>query len=1461
MASESLSSLPASRGEVCPQCGSPDVCHCYDGVARRVCAKDCKNIPEFSKRKCQMPACVNSTRFRCDICEGMKKYRTCNSCGNPACLDCSEPPAELLEVFPWANPNFNLQDLKAATLNADSMPFYTCALCETVTCEKCCITASVHDKWPMEVCARCHQTFCDECIKLHPFPLAKCGSCRRVFCEDCMLDTVVVCYQSDCTCEPPCICSMTCLDCRDTHCRTCTRSLTRHEAAMLRGKRRSWQRSRLRAGYGDYIITGDFDVGYSSKMYKAIDIERSTSGIDQEQYHTLLHTVLNRGGLREEPPCGSTGPDGGSSKRTKSAPTSMSTAMTAAHSSSSGSKKKDPGGKPLTANEQLSRRTELGLRHMRLRATEMQQKSQATEGAASLPPSSTHPPPLTATSPGSTSTEASGKTVPGTKTSTAARAPPSGASGMHLGSNTKSAMAATANTTARHAPPQARPHLLPQNSRGETLAELQRRARAEAEMRALQAAAELLADEAQATQQTGSASKSTGGKKKKKKKGKKKTARAAAATGEDKPDVDDDDDVDDDVIPDPSAFLKAAKNAAQGETQGIARKQDRGAKSTSVSASTKSTSRSTGSAAERSGSKSAKGVQKDAPKEKAKQDHKPTAPPRDTPAAPPPSTAKGAPTPTTDPPKVRTSEQDRERIISQLDNAVKFATIDHISTLQDTIDVANNVEDVNTHSAQKVLKRLIRARELHEELSSAIGGGNITTIKAILVKAKEMPSRIVKLVESLLQTAESLVEASTPSRVEMVAPPPADNDKAANASKAPSKPEPLRRVERSTADFTTTAAHKPSQAKPAPPVPAPSAPPHSQSKQTHPVASSASFAARAAPGPQWPPRQPPPPLLQGTVKHTERTSRKQDRRREYTDHRPPSARLAAIVRGYSNAASGGTPAHVHAGTMPPVARSVPATGHAAHATRAASTATRAQPPPLLSGVAVHQGTSTVSAYASASVPLGFTAPPDSLDARPGAAPHAAGGDGTAGGRAPSATVPLGGLDRAFHPGPLDRPTTHLEPGSSRSSGGWSTPTRDHARSQAEETTAKALPSQLPSMRPAPPHAVATSVAPGHHPRGAHGSTPTVDAAELYQRGGLSGLFDDSMTAARERPGSDLFRGMHPVGRSGGLGSRTGGDVFDTSGLPGVGGGELAEPLFGGALHAMPSPHRPAASPSTVAHGGIGGGSVETIGGLRANGGSSGMYANSGGGVIGRAPGLSASTTAGGHGGSLPAAHAGPIGSAFAHSSTPGNLFSDGSGAGGLASSSGRGAWPSALGAPVDIPVKPVHEFIDGRPASGAIPGRSSAHGAYRAGRDSGLGAENTAAMGSAALSGLPSTSTAPPMASLWDPPVRSGSGAANASVGAGHRGPDVKASAASPWSVDDDMARLWDAGGGGLENSEFSAPAPAMDATDVFGLSEGPGHVGAPTALPVSRAATTSASSTPFSLFAPLSPGSKRNMW
>lgn len=52
-------------------------------------------------------------------------------------------------------------------------------------------------------------------------------------------------------------------------------------------------------------------------------------------------------------------------------------------------------------------------------------------------------------------------------------------------------------------------------------------------MRALQAAAELLADEAQETQHTSTGgAKAAGGKKKKKKKGKKKTTSAASKTGE-----------------------------------------------------------------------------------------------------------------------------------------------------------------------------------------------------------------------------------------------------------------------------------------------------------------------------------------------------------------------------------------------------------------------------------------------------------------------------------------------------------------------------------------------------------------------------------------------------------------------------------------------------------------------------------------------------------------------------------------------------------------------------------------------------------------------------------------------------------------------------------------------------------------------------------------------------------------
>lgn len=294
-------------------------------------------------------------------------------------------------MFPWTVPNANLKALKAAVQSADSMPFYTCALCETVTCEKCCIHASMDKKYPMEVCARCHQTFCDECVKHHPFPLAKCGSCRRVFCEDCMLHSVVICFKSNCSCDSPCICDIvrttlashlrvdyvpvtcaedgldifwrknrvifvfepmptlhatrldvlytylifsapcvslylqTCIDCRGDHCRTCTRALSRHEAATVRLRRSAWQRTRLRAGYGDDIIAGGFVVGYGKKPYKAIDQQYPSSGVDQDEYDTLLRTVMNRGGMRVK--ATKAGSDGGSSNGTKSPqPTSQSTA-------------------------------------------------------------------------------------------------------------------------------------------------------------------------------------------------------------------------------------------------------------------------------------------------------------------------------------------------------------------------------------------------------------------------------------------------------------------------------------------------------------------------------------------------------------------------------------------------------------------------------------------------------------------------------------------------------------------------------------------------------------------------------------------------------------------------------------------------------------------------------------------------------------------------------------------------------------------------------------------------------------------------------------------------------------------------------------------------------------------------------------------------------------------------------
>ena len=180
------------------------------------------------------------------------------------------------------------------------------------------------------------------------------------------------------------------------------------------------------------------------------------------------------------------------------------------------------------------------------------------------------------------------------------------------------------------------------------------------------------------------------------------------------PEDDDDDDDGDEVIPDPSAFLKAAlqqpaKRAASqaAEVQGSARKHERG----NTSSAATSVSSTTRSSVERSGSKDgSKSRSKDGTKDWTKDEI--TVTNNKTPSTPPVVDTNTSTETTGNLPKVRTSEKDRERIITQLDNAVKFATIDHIGTLRDAVDVANNVEDVNTHSAQKVLKRLVPWRVL-----------------------------------------------------------------------------------------------------------------------------------------------------------------------------------------------------------------------------------------------------------------------------------------------------------------------------------------------------------------------------------------------------------------------------------------------------------------------------------------------------------------------------------------------------------------------------------------------------------------------------------------------------------------------------------------------------------------------------------------------------------------------------
>jgi hypothetical protein len=114
-------------------------------------------------------------------------------------------------------------------------------------CDVCCVAEERGgQKAPVAICGRCHKIYCEHCrpnyMLAGPEILPQCRQCLRAFCPECVLHSTVVCYKVNCNCDPPCVCDVVCVQCREDRCRKCARQLSRQEAVSVRLRKKAWRR-------------------------------------------------------------------------------------------------------------------------------------------------------------------------------------------------------------------------------------------------------------------------------------------------------------------------------------------------------------------------------------------------------------------------------------------------------------------------------------------------------------------------------------------------------------------------------------------------------------------------------------------------------------------------------------------------------------------------------------------------------------------------------------------------------------------------------------------------------------------------------------------------------------------------------------------------------------------------------------------------------------------------------------------------------------------------------------------------------------------------------------------------------------------------------------------------------------------------------------------------------------------
>ena len=97
-----------------------------------------------------------------------------------------------------------------------------------------------------------------------------------------------------------------------------------------------------------------------------------------------------------------------------------------------------------------------------------------------------------------------------------------------------------------------------------------------------------------------------------------------------------------------------------------------------------------------------------------------------------------------------------------LDDVARDARIESVGILQEAITAARiaNAASVSVHSATKVLKRLLRAADLQEELATATVNPDAARLVSIIAKTEATPIRIARLVApELVKAAKALKQA------------------------------------------------------------------------------------------------------------------------------------------------------------------------------------------------------------------------------------------------------------------------------------------------------------------------------------------------------------------------------------------------------------------------------------------------------------------------------------------------------------------------------------------------------------------------------------------------------------------------------------------------------------------------------------------------------------------------------